>query len=404
MEFHLVTGSKGGAGKTLLSLMMLARSLDKQRTGEGEYTLIVDLNNMNVDFSRLLLKTGNGRPHDHTKAGADVVLAGKNFGFSLVTGFNDKKFVVAQPRNPFETHTHKEFEKFILSLNLRASNKKLVSGETTEVNWMKELFGRYGIQGGSISRIIIDTNYHFATLFPMNKALICKEFKLINIKIWFLWVYAQVEAIFPALGLEVIDHEESENEEFNESRVVLDTSRAIESTFNNTPFRHVISTIAMLPLEKDKERRKNVFEALKNVTINLARFGFNDKRSSLNINPQQDGKEVIQGIKDVITATAINNTSFRDWIVSLNTQFERIGTTDIYTDTHLRFAEMIVGCFPQGTRIKNVYPFATYDPKLDSYTDKNNEDLNCGSYLLDLKSLDIYTEFTTMLNKSGDFQ
>ncbi len=400
MEFHLVTGSKGGSGKTLLSLMMLARSLDKQE--QGEYTLIVDLNNMNVDFSRLLLKTGKGRPHNPKVAGADVILAGKYFGFSLVTGFNQKKFVVAQPRNPFETHSPEQFEKLILDLHFRASNKKLVDDgnggkKIIDINWMKELFSCYNVNGGSISRIIIDTNYHFATLFPMSAARISPKFRSIDIKIWFLWVYAQVEAIFPAL--------EGAADQ-NEASVVLETSDAIENTFSKSTFRHVISTIAMLPLEKDKDKRKSLFETLTNVTINLSNFGFGTRKtSSLNIRLQQDGKEVIQGIKNVIDSRITPNyISFEDWIKSLNTQFEIIGKTGSYADTHLRFAEMIVGCFPNRTRIKNVYPFATYDPKLDSYTDQSNENLTCDGYLSDLKALDIYTEFATMLDESGDFR
>ncbi len=387
MEFHLVTGSKGGSGKTLLSLMMLIRCLEKQRS--EDHTLIIDLNNMNVDFSRLLLKTGNALPHDQCGSGVDIVLGGKCFGFYLVEGLNGKKFIVAQPRNPFETHSYSQFQELILNLVKKANEK----------NWVKKLFGKHGVDEGKISRVIIDTNYHFATLYPMVDTEITEEFRRTNMKIWFLWVYAQVEALFPALtGVA----------QTNESSVVLDVSQAVETAFSNpkspandTPFRHVISTTAMLPLETDIKMRKNLFESVKNALVKV--------QKSLQISQEENGKERIANITGVINAIPSFNISFNNWITTLKAQYDLIQNTErgcitIYgNDTHLRFATMIAGSFPNGQRSKNVYPFATYDPVLCSYTDKSNEGFTCAQYLEDLRGRDIYREFITMLDKSGEF-
>ncbi|MEK8020517.1 MAG: hypothetical protein VSS75_026935, partial [Candidatus Parabeggiatoa sp.] len=52
MEWHIVTSSKGGVGKTLLTLLLLAYHLE-EKTNEG--ILVFDLNAMNTDTSALLL-------------------------------------------------------------------------------------------------------------------------------------------------------------------------------------------------------------------------------------------------------------------------------------------------------------------------------------------------------------
>ncbi len=389
MEFHLVTGSKGGSGKTLLSLMMLIRCLERQKSSK-DHTLIIDLNNMNVDFSRLLLKTGNGLPHDHRGSGVNIVLGEKCFGFYLVEGLNSKKFIVAQPRNPFETHNYSQFQELILDI-VKKSNEK---------NWVKNLFGKYNVDEGKISRVIIDTNYHFATLFPMVETEITKKFKEINIKIWFLWVYAQVEALLPS---------STNVEQTNESSVVLDVSQAVECAFSNpkfpndTPFRHVISTIAMLPLETDTEKRKNLLISFKNALVKV------QKILSPQILQEENGRERIDKITNVINAIPSFDMSFDNWIETLKAQYdliqnaEREGTTICGNDTHLKLATMIAGSFPNGQRSKNIYPFATYDPVLYAYTDKSNEGFTCATYLQDLKGRDIYGEFVTMLDKSGEF-
>ncbi len=393
MEFHLVTGSKGGAGKTLLSLMMLTRCLEKQK--EGEYTLIVDLNNMNVDFSRLLLKTGNGQPH--SGGGFDIVLGcseseqdGKHFGFYLVEGFAGKKFVVAQPRNPFETYNHEQFQNLIISLKKEAGDP----------SWLPKIFNKYDVSGGTISRVIIDTNYHFASLFPMNIGSIHEDFRMIDIKIWFLWVYAQVEALFPSQLPSI-------KNQINESRVVMRTSEAVENAFSSTPFRHVISAIAMLPLEIDSKKRQFEIDTFKKVLSDLGNFK-NKFNKLVRGTQQKDEKYTDEDIVNVIDAVPSSNISFNGWVEALKIQYDLTTKEEKKQgkniDTHLKFSAMITGCFSKGTRYKNVYPFATYDPILNSYTDKSSSGLNCGDYLDDLKKLDVYQQFKTMLNNSKDFQ
>ena len=52
MEWHIITSSKGGIGKTLLALLLLAHNLDNKKKGS---TLVLDLNGMNTDSSAILL-------------------------------------------------------------------------------------------------------------------------------------------------------------------------------------------------------------------------------------------------------------------------------------------------------------------------------------------------------------
>jgi CO dehydrogenase nickel-insertion accessory protein CooC1 len=52
INYHIITGSKGGVGKSLFSLMQLVHKLEKK---ELEYLVVIlDLNNMNTDIRRSL--------------------------------------------------------------------------------------------------------------------------------------------------------------------------------------------------------------------------------------------------------------------------------------------------------------------------------------------------------------
>ena len=62
MDWHIITGSKGGIGKTLISLLLLTYYLNQKK---DESILVLDLNAMNTDTSTLLL---HGKERGRSKA------------------------------------------------------------------------------------------------------------------------------------------------------------------------------------------------------------------------------------------------------------------------------------------------------------------------------------------------
>ncbi len=177
MDWHIVTSSKGGVGKTLISLMLTAYHCIHNDT------LIVDLNGMNADVSRLLSPEGDSFREmedylylklslDRTKPSDD-----RFFHFERVGGLSGVRvgYVNSWPNDPFKTMNAQTFASFLVEL------KKKIE---------KELYNKFGY---SIQTVIIDTNYHFCNLFPERREDYLAPFNSQNDNffIWFIWVYRQ---------------------------------------------------------------------------------------------------------------------------------------------------------------------------------------------------------------------
>ncbi|RKZ73993.1 MAG: hypothetical protein DRR19_30490, partial [Candidatus Parabeggiatoa sp. nov. 1] len=121
MEWHIITGSKGGVGKTLLALLLSARTLEEDRGS----TLVLDLNSMNADFSRLLFyqkEVGESIsisiPAQERK-NEQIVLQKT---FSLDKKGNPYFYVVGWPLNPFRMYDPSLFAKLLATLKNAAAD------------------------------------------------------------------------------------------------------------------------------------------------------------------------------------------------------------------------------------------------------------------------------------------
>ncbi|NJO14771.1 MAG: hypothetical protein HC877_03205 [Thioploca sp.] len=149
MEWHIVTGSKGGVGKTLLSLLLLAHCLKKEKRQQGS-TLILDLNGMNADSTALVLYQTDSPTQKTLPLNTTVELYlqnAKDIQFREAR-FDDEKhnaqrYIVGWPANPFILMNPKLFADLLKTI-------------TSKVSTLGKDFGFEKLR-----HIIIDTNYHF---------------------------------------------------------------------------------------------------------------------------------------------------------------------------------------------------------------------------------------------------
>jgi len=212
MNWHIITGSKGGSGKTLLSLMLTNYS-----RMQGE-VLVLDLNGMNADISRLIA-------NHNTSSYTSVTLDMGKFRLEKPEG---ESYIVGWPEDAFTLLNIQDFQQFFLQVRERIIPKII-----SELS-----FG--------ISTIIIDTNYHFCNIFPNRLRTYSEEpFSSFgqngsdNLFIWFLWTYRQLKNI-----LEASDN--ASHPHYSDVRTLMERAVFIENGIRNrvlesSPFVHVFN-------------------------------------------------------------------------------------------------------------------------------------------------------------------
>ncbi len=356
MEWHIVTGSKGGVGKTLLSLFLLARSFDT----DDSTTLVVDLNSMNTDFARSLTKWQPIVLGGNTQATFYLSPDFEAFELRKLTGLNGKCYIIMYPKNPFVGINPHYFSQFL---------KKL-----------KEFSPKYSNFFGvpEIKKVIIDTNYHFCNIFDKvaangyydefsqeKKGVLSQD----SFFIWFMWVAAQLEALL---------------QETTEKEVILQTVATMEALIpssqsidmgltNNTPFVHIISPVS---LKTNTMANNGILRGLRAWGMNIA----NQINSEYTI-PQLDN---LHGFP------VGNSYGFEDWLGRLKTMWYTKRAN--IQDSHELFVESLIGAIG-GIRPRNVLPLATIHRELTAYTDNDIH--------LDftwLRNFKVYQEFQLMMS------
>jgi len=216
MNWHIVTGSKGGSGKTLLSLMLTNYS---RTLGE---VLVIDLNGMNADISRLIADAGSVR------ISIDLDIIGR-FHLEKPRG---QSYIIGWPEDAFTLLNIKDFQQFFLQVRARVVEK--IQNELS--------FG--------IKTIIIDTNYHFCNIFPNRvKEYQTEPFRSFgkdgtdNLFIWFLWTYRQLKNILEA-------SDDSNHPHYNDMKTIMERAVLIEAMVKNrvlgeNPFVHVFNPFSI---------------------------------------------------------------------------------------------------------------------------------------------------------------
>jgi len=350
MEWHIVTASKGGVGKTLITLLLLAYHLDKD---PDTSTLVIDLNAMNTDTSAMLLM---GRKGINKTTFITSRLGKKLLELRATT---DGQLIVACPTDPFVFYGRGLFA-------------ELVTAIKEQIN--SEIIADLNVK--SLQRVIIDTNYHFCNLFPpenddynrnswqqMQTAL-----KDDNLNVWFIWVYRQLKKII--LG------------GTDETEIVVETAKALEKVFppkaqKMGPLIHTYAPVGLLPTDTDVGFLAKLFAGSR-----LPVFG--EDFSIPELKKLENMPEVGQYLR------------FPQWYRKLEKVYLNIVDPNRAIDTHQLFAKVLYESIKNDEDILpiNVFPISLYEAALAGYTDKERQNMIAG-----LRQLDVFKNFKKLLRR-----
>jgi hypothetical protein len=352
MEWHIITGSKGGVGKTLLSLLLLAYHLE-EKVNEG--ILVLDLNAMNTDTAAMLLY---GNMFCET---LDIELERSQRIIALQKATSQyNHFVVGWTANPFLLYEYDHFADLLSSIKQHAQT----ISERFEIKPLKH--------------VIIDTNYHFCNLFPPQDEQYEKYLKSgddDHFNIWFLWVYRQLTKL-----LERKD---------NESDVFIKTVGAIERCLKPVrgkigPLIHTYAALSLLPTE-----------AKQGGFLGWGKENLPDRSQDYSI-PALEKLEHLEKIGKYLV--------LKEWISKLQEAKQSV-LSDIEKsrliiereDTHRVFSAMLDRAIDEIAQDEflpiNVFPLSLYQPTLEGYTDRERADI-----VARLRNLETYKRFKNLLD------
>lgn len=363
MQWHIVTSSKGGVGKTLLTLLLAARNIEL-----GTTTLVIDLNAMNADSGNLLVK---GAPKSqppitllHPKAAKETEqLGAENIFVQRVyslyrnqqretTTIEQIPYAVGWPSNPFNLYRPSLFADFLCIIKQS----------------LPEIQNKLGLK---IESVIIDTNYHFCNIFSQHEEYYNRyqeELADENITCWFLWVYRQLDNL--------ITGNVGANKVYTSAELM---EKHLRRDKNSTPIMHVISPVSLVSSQVLHHPQDN------NDTSAFLKI--------LNTIFKAGAQEVLVADLDkVAEAQKGNYQKFSDWVDNLESNRRMLKVFGdpreqegaIFLRTLLKTLEK--------ERPMNVIPLWNYHPKLQRYTDKESDD-----QLAFVMSLKIYDSFKKLL-------
>jgi len=371
MQWHIITSSKGGVGKTLLTLLLSARNLEL-----GTTTLVIDLNAMNADSGTLLvggapkIQTPITLPHlkaaeETEQFGAENIIVQRVYSFcKKKEGVIEVPYAVGWPSNPFNLYRPSLFADFLYTIkeSLPAIKEKL---------------------GLEIQSVIIDTNYHFCNIFSQledHYKLYKEELKKENITCWFLWVYRQLENLLEG--------------NIGADKVYM-SARLMEKHFkhddNSIPIMHVITPVSLVsseilskalsqPQESGEKGNENA------VVVWLKNTVFKKPEEKAN------AQVMIENLDKVALTSKGNYKNFADWIDILEKTRRKL---KVFGDEREQEGAIFLRTLLKALgneRPMNVIPLWNYHPELQRYTDKRSDD-----HLAYLMSLEIYNSLKKLL-------
>jgi len=362
MDWHIITSSKGGTGKTLLTLLLLAHHLEKN---QGT-TLVVDLNGMNADTSAILLYERRSRrvpvrldtqvliPQD-----AEQIIIQKSF--SLDSNKRPHYYLVGRPLNPFGLYNPTLFTDLLRTIKVSAEQI------------IEELELRSPLQ-----HVIIDSNYHFCNLFSQDKnnkdyePYTIGELKDDSITVWFMWVYRQLEKLLSGDDATLV--------KLTATAIEHNLNRHLDHGNNTTPFMHVFNPVALLSAQPGKNK-----EGRMTATISAFRDAWTHKKDFT-------VKELEQ-LEQLPTRIGI---CFDKWIEQLEIARVAVGQRS-NDDPYFLFLDILVEAVkalnPESPleRPLNVMPLSVYQHALQYYTDKDRRDA-----VAIFKNMKIYKRFSKL--------
>lgn len=250
MNWHIVTSSKGGIGKTLISMMVTKALIDKQQN-TGKETLLLDINAMNPDSKNLLITPKEIRHSTIIKI---------PLGISCRENEEDELFlnIIQHSKYPglYVAWLNETYYSFSPSSFFKLLEKLYE-------------FIRYNSELANVCSVVVDTNYHIANLFSRKAELyrsnpiITELFTKNKFHLWFIWVYRQI--------LNFQNNYRTNPEMLRENRIFFDVITQIEENlcFSNKhePLVHVFTPVIFSKVEKAAEVLKTYNETANKQSI-----------------------------------------------------------------------------------------------------------------------------------------
>jgi len=362
MNWHVITSSKGGIGKTLLALLLLTHHLEDDEKSQQGSTLVVDLNGLNADSAAILLyqaKIGEPifRPLENGNEGIERQLIFQKT-FSLSDN-QPRNYVVAYPNNPYQLYDHNLFADLLYTIKMSAM----------------DIADKLDIE--PLEHVIIDTNYHFCNIFGQkgeHYKIYEQVFKNDNIIVWFLWVYRQLDKL-----LNSNDHEVT---------VFKLTARAIEDFFksntNPAPLRHVFNPGALVSLPP--EVNKGVLDGIVSSFFDFLAAG---KQKDYAFDELEDS------INKLAVGDYINFGELNKILTMAYPRDERFNGDPFFLLLDILLGVIKIwnkGNSLSNERPMNIIPLSVYQYGLQYYTDKKRRDP-----VSRIKEFNIYKNFKKLM-------
>ncbi len=368
MDWHIITSSKGGIGKTLLTLLLLAYHLENKRKGSS---LVIDLNGMNTDSAELMLyRKKIGEPTSAPLKTKIPLYHSDMDSFEIYKTYsiNSKGeqiyYAVGYPLNPYGLYNPQLFADLLIMFKNEVANIQTSLKLTAP-----------------IQHILIDTNYHFCNIFNWDKDTHYMAYQAggplqeENITVWFLWVYRQLEKLVGSKS------------QSTESKVVKLTANAMEARLKNdgchfggksTPFKHVFSPVALVTNRAKEGSLTGTLKGLFDAMVGQRDY-------------------TIPEFQQLAGLSRGNGVSFEDWVNQLNTAFNDLKKENeepalLFLPTLCKAVELLTGNKQQ--RPGNIIPLPIYQPTLWQYTDKDRGDL-----VKLIREMKIYRHFSALMEK-----
>jgi len=353
MEWHIITGSKGGVGKTLLTLLLLTYHLE-EKTNEG--ILVLDLNAMNTDTTAILRYGSNiAETVDITLNTQEPrIITLQDVSYNVYPQESPYSFAVGWTVNPFLLYKYDDFADLLSGIKEHA---KTIADK---------------LEISPLQHVIIDTNYHFCNLFPPQDEQYDKRYKEIcaddHFNIWFLWVYRQLKKF--------LDKRDSEID------TIIKTAGAIERTFkqNMGPIIHTYTPLGLLPTDSNKG----------------GFLGFGKENP-----PNRNEDYVINELGNLENLEKVGRyIKFNNWIKKLqNAHRDVLHRAKIDPkDTHRLFGATLYEAVQELAIDEfllpiNIFPLPIYQPALEGYTDRERDNT-----VAQLRELETYKNFKKLLD------
>jgi tetratricopeptide (TPR) repeat protein len=366
IDWHIITSSKEGIGQTLLTSLVLTHNLEYNRNANT--TLVIDLNKVNTDISKLLFfQKEIGEPVAISlpilKGKTEQIILQKTFSTNQNTGIQDY-YVVGWISNPFRMYDSSQFTQLLSTIKTQAT--LLIEGQ---------------LNLPPLQTVIIDTNCHFCNIFSeldiqyidYTEGVLHRD----SITIWFMWCYRQLENLIRL--------------QYNDATIIKLTAAAIErniksSLCQTTPFMHVfLPEVILSHQELKKSRRYNIYLF---ILYQIFRY-----RKSFTFHIKD-----LETLEDLPITESIR---FQHWLKRLK-QAHIVANKD--GDPRHHFLEIVT----KASRIPikdnpfieqrpfNIIPISVYHEALLNYTDNNYIDI-----VSSLRNFEIYDKFTKLLDRKS---